>query len=201
MRAGAAFGLLLVGLLAAMPASGQDATVRVRGAILGLDADVLRIASREGPEVAVRLAPDYRVSALVPAQLAAIGEHDFVGTAAEPMPDGRLRALEVVVFPEAARGAGEGQRDWDLTPQSTMTNATVARASVGADGKTLVLRWGEREATVLVPDGTPIVTFEPAGPELLKPGNHVFVVATRQGDGSLSAARVSVGRDGLVPPM
>lgn len=35
-------------------------------------------------------------------------------------------ALEVVVFPEAARGTGEGHRPWDLLPQSTMTNATVA---------------------------------------------------------------------------
>ena len=36
---------------------------------------------------------------------------------------------------------------------------------------------------------------------LLKPGNHVFLSATRQPGGGLTASRVTVGKDGLVPPM
>jgi hypothetical protein len=36
---------------------------------------------------------------------------------------------------------------------------------------------------------------------MMKPGAHVLLTATRQPDGSLTAARVVIGKDGLVPPM
>ena len=46
-----------------------------------------------------------------------------------------------------------------------------------------------------------IVTFEPGERSMVVPGAHVIVTATRQPDGSLTAARVAVGKNGLVPPM
>jgi hypothetical protein len=42
---------------------------------------------------------------------------------------------------------------------------------------------------------------EPGNPSLLVPGAHVVLTATRQADGTLTADRVTVGKDGLVPPM
>ena len=61
--------------------------------------------------------------------------HGFViGTAAVPRSDGKLTALEVVVFPEAMRGTGEGHYGWDLAPESTMTNAMVYAAEAVTDG-------------------------------------------------------------------
>jgi hypothetical protein len=139
-----------------------------------------------------------------------------------PQQDGTLRALEVHVFPEAMRGTGEGHRPWDLRPGSTatnatvssvdapqgggqppssMTNATVAEAGEGGGGRRLVLRYPQGEKTVVVPPGTPIVKLVPADRSRIVPGAHLFAVASRQPDGSLVAERVTVGKDGVVPPM
>ena len=54
---------------------------------------------------------------------------------------------------------------------------------------------------VTVPANTPIVTFGPGDAAMLKPGAKVFIGAQQAADGTLSAARVAVGKDGLTPPM
>jgi hypothetical protein len=84
-----------------------------------------------------------------------------------------------------------------------MTNATIADVASGPaqGGRVLTLKYKDGEKKVLVPDGVPIVTFLPAERSELKPGAHVFVGTQRQPDGSLTAGRVNVGLNGLVPPM
>ena len=124
----------------------------------------------------------------------------FIGTAALPRPDGKLEALEVVVFPEAARGSGEGHYPWDLTPDSSMTNATVADLARSSNGRTLLLRYKEGEKTVIVADGVPIVTFRPGDRALLVPGAKVFIVADVSDDQYI-VRRLMIGRNGLTPPM
>jgi hypothetical protein len=116
-------------------------------------------------------------------------------------PDGRLKAQELLIFPEAMRGVGEGHRAWDLTPDSTMTNATVEAVVSDAAGRVLTLTYKGGQQELLVPPGTPIVTLESGDASLLRAGNHVFLSATRESDGGLSASRITVGKDGLVPPM
>jgi hypothetical protein len=54
---------------------------------------------------------------------------------------------------------------------------------------------------VAIRKDTPIVLVEPGDPSLLIPGAHVVVSAVQQNDGSLLADRVTVGKDGLIPPM
>lgn len=107
----------------------------------------------------------------------------------------------MVIFPEALRGVGEGHRAWDLTPDSTMTNATVEAVVAGAAGRELALSYQGGQKRLVVPPGTPIVTLEPGDASLLEAGNHVFLSAEAGADGSLTAARITVGKDGLVPPM
>ena len=46
--------------------------------------------------------------------LAAIVPNTYVGIATRTGANGELRAIEVLVFPEAMRGAGEGHYAWDL---------------------------------------------------------------------------------------
>jgi len=174
---------------------------RVRGTIEQVQGQVLTIATREGETLKLTLAPDAKIAAMVPADLASAGKGSFIGTAAVPQPDGTLKAQEVVVFPEAMRGVGEGHRAWDLTPDSTMTNATVAAAVAGAAGRELSLTYKGGEKKLVVPPGTPIVTLEPGDASLLKAGNHVFLSATQGADGMVTASSVTVGKDGLVPPM
>jgi hypothetical protein len=150
----------------------------------------------------VELAPEAKVLAVVPAELGAIAAGTFVGTAAVPRPDGRLMSLEVVVFPEAMRGTGEGHYGWDLAPETTMTNATVYAAEATTDARALTLRYPEGERTVVVPPQVPVVSLEPGDASLLRPGGHVFMPsAARRPDGTLSSDVVAVGKDGLVPPM
>ena len=107
----------------------------------------------------------------------------------------------MLVFPEAARGSGEGHYPWDLQPGSMMTNATVAQILSVDQAHRMTLKYKDGEQTVAVPAGAPIVTLEPGDRAMLKPGAHVIVSATPRADGVLTASRVTVGKDGLVPPM
>lgn len=194
----AATALSLAGL---SRARAQGAPRRVRGTIAGLSGRELTVNTREGGTAAIRVAENVSVSALRRVELASVTPGTYIGTAAEPGADGVWRALEVLVFPEAMRGTGEGHFAWDLTPTSSMTNATVDSAVEGNDGRSLTLTAREQKVRVVVPPDAPVVTPIPASIEDLRPGAQVFLIATPEPDGSLAAARVTVARDGVVPPM
>jgi len=112
-----------------------------------------------------------------------------------------LHALEVLIFPEAMRGTGEGHFPWDLQPESLMTNAAVAGVAAAPTGRTLKLAHKGQETEIVVGPEAPIVTFQPADASLLKPGAAVFLTAQKQPDGTLTAARVTAEKDGVKPPM
>ena len=177
-------------------------TQRIRGDLVALDGLNLQVKSRTGEALTVKLAETYGVTAVVKVDVAAIKVGSFVGAASMPQPDGTQNALEVLLFPEAMRGSNEGHYPWDLRPGSMMTNATVADAVVvGQAGYRMTLKYKDGEKIVVVAPDTPIVTFEPGDKAMLVPGAHIIVTAAKQADGSLTAARVAVGKNGLVPPM
>jgi hypothetical protein len=119
-----------------------------------------------------------------------------------PQSDGSQKAVEIHIFPEPLRGVGEGHRPWDLVPNSTMTNATVAQMVKGVEGNEITLKYKDGEKKILVTPETAIVTFVPGDRSELKPGAKIFIAAAnKKDDGTLEAASVSVGRDGLTPPM
>ena len=182
-------------------ATAQTSTERIRGDVLRLDANILQVKTRAGEALTVKLADNFAVSAIVRRNLAAVVPGAFVGTATMSNPDGTLRALEVLVFPEAARGSGEGHYPWDLQPGSMMTNATVSDVVAVDAARRMTLRYKDGEKVVVVPPDAPIVSFEPGDRAMLVPGAHVILGAARQPDGTLTASRISVGKDGLVPPM
>lgn len=213
--------LTLVALAAAHAQGGGSPEV-VRGDVAAFDGQRLTVKAADGRSVTMQLANDARLLGLSRASLDTIAPGKFIGTAASPGPDGRLVAQEVHIFPEAMRGTGEGHRPYTSGPKSTMTNGTVAAVSqsrgrstmtngtvaqAGKDGasRSLTVKYkdGEREAqqTVMVPPNVPVVMMEPGDRALLVPGAHVRVIASRQPDGSLTAAMVNVGKNGLVPPM
>jgi hypothetical protein len=195
--------MLLLTPLAVLPlrrAWAQATTRRIRGRVVSLDARTLTVATREGPQVTITLAENVAVAEVKPLALEAIQPNSFVGIASLHR-DGQDTAVEVLVFPEAARGSGEGSYPWDLAPESTMTNATVATVAAAANGRKLALTYKGGTRDIVVPPGVPIVTFAPADTSLLVPGAPVFIGATVGADGSLSAARVTTGRDGNAPPM
>jgi hypothetical protein len=178
--------------------------VTIRGKIAAIDGQNLKITTAAG-DVLVRIPENTRVGGVTAAQLSDISAGSYVGTTATKQSDGNLKALEVHIFPEEGRGTGEGRRPWDLTPGSTMTNANVEKVEpVWVDhvqGRMLTLKYKGGEVKVFVPAGTPIVTNVAADRSFLKAGAGVYIPAFRGNDGAITARRVTVGVDGVMPPM
>ena len=205
-------GLAVAGLavagLAALPVPGsiasaqQPPAVRIRGTIEAVDGSLLSVKSREGSDMKVRMTDNVAVFGVASTELSEIKEGSYIGVSAMPEPDGTQKALAVHIFPESQRGAAEGFRPWDLRPNSTMTNATVAQTVKGTDGQEILVKYKDGEKKVLVPPGTPIVTFVAGDKSELKPGARIIIFgAVKKDDGVLEANRVNVGRDGIMPPM
>jgi hypothetical protein len=191
---------LLVSCLAFAQAPAAP-TQRIRGDVVSIDGLALRVKERSGAMLDIKLSDNYVVASVAKVGVDAITPNAFVGTATMPQSDGTQTALEVLVFPESGRGSGEGHYPWDLQPGSMMTNATVAEVVAMGPSRRMTLRYKDGEKIIVVPPNTPIVTFESGDRAMLKAGAHVLLTAVRQPDGSLTATRVAVGKDGLVPPM
>jgi len=174
--------------------------VRYRATIDGVGARSLSLTTRTGQQLTMSLASDTVIRAVVPFRLEDILPGSYIGTAAMPQRDGTQRALEVHVFPESLRGTADGHQPFDLEPRSTMTKGTVTAVTAGT-GRRLTVRYQGGEKTIVVPLDTPVVTFEPGSPALLVPGAQCIVSGIEASDGKLSATRILVGKNGLVPPM
>jgi hypothetical protein len=180
----------------------QPPPVRIRGTIEAVDGSMLTIKSREGDEMKVRMTDNVAVWGVAKTELSEIKPGSYIGVSAMPEPDGTQKALAVHIFPESQRGAAEGFRPWDLRPNSTMTNATVAETVKGTDGQNILVKYKDGEKKVVVPPGTPIVTFVAGDKSEVKPGAKIIIFgAVKKDDGILEANRVNVGRDGIMPPM
>lgn len=164
----------------------------------------LSIAGKAGP-ITLLLAPKSPVVASSVITLADIKPNSFIGTAAEPGPNGTLVATEVHVFAESMRGTGEGHRPWDSSKTSSMTNGAVGGIKDGGvkskSGRTLTVDYKGGQQTVYVPPTTPIVSFDPGTPAMIAKGAHVFTFAQQQADGTLATNRIVVGANGSTPPL
>jgi hypothetical protein len=199
-----AFGAAGFALMLATSASFAQQTppVRVRGEITKIEGDVLDIKSRTGETLKLKLVDPGRVTAMVKAALSDIKVGSYIGVTAIPQADGSQKAIGIHIFMESQRGLAEGFRPWDREPNSTMTNAAVESTVAGVDGQTIMVKYKDGEKKVIVPANCPIVAYQPGTKADLKVGAHVFIVAaTKQPDGSLTSQGISVGRDGVVPPM
>jgi hypothetical protein len=180
----------------------QPPTVRVRGAIEGIDGSMLAVKSREGVDLKIRMTDNVTVVGIAKSALSDVKPGSYIGVSAMPQSDGSQKALAVHIFPEAQRGTGEGFRAWDLRPNSTMTNATVAETVAGTDGQNILVKYKDGEKKVIVAADTPIVTFVTGNKTELKPGAKVIIFgAVKKDDGTLEANRIGVGLDGITPPM
>jgi hypothetical protein len=195
--------LTLATAIAALASTSAAAAegVRVRGTVVSVSADTLTVKSRNGDDVAIKLDPGWKAGGIARARLADIKPGDFVGIASLPTGAGGDGALEVLIFPPAMRGTGEGSYGWDLKPNSTMTNGSVSEAVKSVEGTTVNVVYHGQSRKIVVTPATPVVTFAPAVNADVKPGAAVFVPASRADDGKLSTGQVVVGKDGVVPPM
>ena len=194
--------LALAACLAATAAIAQTAPpTRIRGTIDAIEGQKLSVTTREGPKVDVTLNDPLTVATVKSVARSDIKSNSYVGIATRTLSGGQLQAIEVLVFPEAMRGAGEGYYPWDLEQGSMMTNGTVTGTVEAASGLELTLKFKDSSNKIVVPAGVPIVTFAPGERADLKPGAKVFFSATKNAEGKFAAGRITVGKDGIAPPM
>jgi len=178
----------------------QAPSPKLRGTIESVAGNVVTVKTLDGRDVAVTLAPDAKVLGVKPFSVDQIKPGSYIGSAALPQPDGTLKALEVLVFPPAMAGSGEGHYPWDLAPGSSMTNATVGDVMT-AGGRMMTVHYKGGEQRITVGDGVPVMTMEPSDRSLLTPGTHVFMAPMPGADGTMMAGFVAAGENGAVPPM
>ena len=206
------------------------AATRVRGVVQSIGADSLAVQTYDGRSVTVPIGADTKFAWVVASSLASLKSGDFVGTATTG-PDSALRAAELVIFPEAMRGMGEGHYGWDVpgvvaaaggggNASSGMTNGTVEQQSgmtngtgqqqsgmtngtvTGGIGKS-----GETNLTLGYKGGTAKVLV-PAGTPIVRfePTERSVLAKGQklfvvQATDTPSAKFVAIGKDGLTPPM
>jgi hypothetical protein len=192
---GAVFTLATIPVLAQAP---EGTPTRIRGTVEMLEGQILRVKTQAGQEIPVTLAPNFSISGVEKRSLSDIKPGDYIASTSVRGPDGKLRALEVHFLPP---GASEGQFAWDLAPDSLMTNATVAGVAAAPQGQMLRVTYKGQQAEIIVPPDVPVVAFVPGDTGLVKPGAAVFIFGQKKPDGSVSATRATLEKDGVKPPM
>jgi len=213
MRRGIAIAATLVALLTVptlaqtpqgappQAAATQGTPMRIRGTIEKLNGQDLTVKSREGEAETIALADNVVVAYLVKKNVGDIKPGDYIASTGIKGTDGKLHAIEVRIFPESLRGAGEGQYPWDLKPDSVMTNATVGKITQSPQGNVIKVSYKGTESEYTVDPTTPISANATGDRSLLVPAAGVFVIALKHDDGKLTSARLYVEKDGVKPPM
>jgi hypothetical protein len=183
----------------ALPALAQD-TIRLRGTIERVEPPVFVVNSREGAQIKLTVTDNPLYVAIAPATMADIKPGMFVGSAGMMQADGTQKAIEVHIFPESMRGTGEGHYDWDLKPQSKMTNGNVEQTIAGVEGPVLSVKYKDGEKKLLTTPETVVVRYVMGSSDELKPGTRIYVgAAKKQPDGSFQTPRITYGRNGAGP--
>jgi Cu/Ag efflux protein CusF len=173
----------------------QTPPVKVRGTIVSLDGDTLTVKSKDGTEKKIELAKDAQIAVAQKTSLSEIKPGTYVGSTAVKGPDGKLVAREVHTIPPQAPS---GHMPWDTESGATMTNANLTGVAKATGGDEITLQYKDGEQKIVVPKGTPVLTFTPADRAALKKGETIFTMAREQ-DGKLTTQRVQVSKDGVKP--
>ena len=193
---------------------------RLRGTITASSSDTLTIHTATG-DIPVLIGSQTKYLQVEKSSLSNIEQGSFIGTATKTVGSSQV-ALEVVVFPPAMKGTGEGHYDWDRIPDTTasgatstdsvmtngtvstapttMTNGAVAATTAKGGARQLTVTYNGGKQTIMVPPSAPIVTFAPGTVSDIQKGAHVFIIAMKDGD-KVTANVVAIGQDGVTPPM
>jgi len=194
---------MLAATFALSSVSAQAQNVRVRGTIEKLDGNVLMVKSRDGAELKLVLKDNVRIAGVVKASLADVKNDSNVAITSRPRADGTLEAFELRIAP-AGQPFNSFHSEWDLMPNSFMTNGSLQTSITGVDGQVLTVKYkvtgkADEEKKLIVTPKTIIATTVPGAKEDLKPGLKVFVAgAPKLADGSLDVAAIQVEKE--IPP-
>ena len=197
----AGFALVLV----ASTSFAQQQNVRVRGTVEKADGNMITVKSRDGADLTLKLKDDAVVRGIVKASLADVKGGSMVGITSMPQADGSLKAVEVHIFP-ANQNVNQTHSQWDLMPNTMMTNGQVQTSVAAVDGQVLTVQYkmGDKvdEKKISITPQTVIVSYVPSDKAELKPGVKVFVAnAPKAADGTIDVSSISYGKDGMTPPM
>jgi hypothetical protein len=177
----------------------QPQTQRLRGTVEKIEGDTVSVKQRDGAVATLTLASNVQVVGVAKATAADIKEGSYIGSGAIPQADGSQKAVEVHIFADVQRGTGEGHRPWNGAPDGTMTNGEVGSAVSGVEGPVITVKYKGGEKKLVVGPSTPIVKYIISDKSELKQGSSINITnAVKKTDGTFEAARVQVGRDGLV---
>jgi hypothetical protein len=194
---------MLAATFALSSVSAQAQNVRVRGTIEKLDGNVLMVKSRDGAELKLVLKDNVRIAGVVKASVADVKPDSNVAITSRPRADGTLEAFELRIAP-AGQPFNSFHSEWDLMPNSFMTNGSLQTSITGVDGQVLTVKYKivgkpDEEKKLIVTPKTIIATTVPGTKEDLKPGLKVFVAgAPKLPDGSLDVAAIQVEKE--IPP-
>jgi hypothetical protein len=190
-----AVAAILAGLV--LPALAQTTPKRVRGTIQSLQGNVLTVAANDGETVRIQLAANYTVGAIVPTTLDKVKPGTKIGIVGFGPPT-QQRAAVISIFPPDSI-VNEAQFPWDSKPDSMMTNAPVVAEVQKEDGRVLTVSVNGEPIKVTVPQNAAVQETEPGTPSMLVSGAKVLIFAQQAADGTVSAPRVNVGKDGYTP--
>jgi hypothetical protein len=196
-----ALSIALPTLLALASANTLAQDSHVRGEVILVDATQVVVKTAEGATTTVRLDDKLQVLDVSRTSLQAVADKSYIGVAAAPAADGKVRALGVMVFPEGARGLNEGSFPWDIQKSSSMTNATVSRLLKKDGGAEIEVKYGQKTKTILVDKDTVFGQFVPGAKSLIVKGSKVVLFVAPTEGGPATAGVVMVGRDGFQPPV
>ncbi len=184
-------------LAMAAPAWAQTTPKRIRGTVTSLAGNTLTVASTAGEALRVVLAPNYTVGAIVPTTLDKVKPGSMIAVVGFGPPK-QQRAAVISIFPPGATVA-DSQFPWDSQPDSVMTNAPVTSEVASSAGRVLTVTVKGEPIQVTVPPNAIIQETEPGTPAMLTPGAKVLIFAQQAADGTITAPRVNVGKDGFTP--
>ena len=193
----------LAATIALSAVSAQAQNTRVRGTIEKLDGNVLTVKSRDGAELKLTLKDNVRIAGVVKASASDIKPESNVAITSRPRADGTLEAFELRIAP-AGQPFNSFHSEWDLMPNSFMTNGALQTSISGVDGQTLTVKYKvtgkpDEEKKLIVTPKTIIATTVAGTKADLKPGLKVFVAgAPKLPDGTLDVAAIQVEKE--IPP-
>jgi hypothetical protein len=194
----------IVTTLAATSAYAQ--AQRLSGDIQRVEGNLVFAKSRDGSPLTIKLPDNAVVTAVLKATVADIKPGAYIGSGAVPQADGSQKAVEVHIFAESMRGQGDGHRPgWYGAPNGTMTNGGVEPggsvvSQAGGGDPVFVVKYKEGDKKIVVPSTAHIVRYEVGSKSDLKAGVPFAIqAANKQPDGTFTAERINVGRDGGRP--
>jgi hypothetical protein len=204
--------------------------LRLRGTITAVNADSLTIKTNSGKTEQVMIGGDTHYLKVEKSSLSMVDKNTYIGTATKTVGN-KMIALEVVIFPNAMRGTGDGHYAWDALPdtthsggikaKTTMTNGNVAAVSNGMPTRKVSSTMtngnvaaatsanGDKRLTVTYKGGQKTILVPPSAPIVkFAPGMKSDAVTgahvfikASESDGKTTAAAVAIGVDGVTPPM